>query len=470
MQLGILRRSQTVLRAATVSLLILPGAAFAQTASPAPSVPPAMAPLLAFSSFAPVLDHVIPAVVTLLVTGETLVPSEMPGRDSAGRPSKFPSPMRSPFRSGGSGVLLDAGRGLILTNNHVVADGTSIEVSLSDGRRYKGVVVGRDPGTDVAVVRIDAPRLQEISVGNSDNARVGDVVLAIGNPYGLQGTATLGIISATMRANIGHEAFEDFMQIDAAINPGNSGGALVNVRGELIGINTVGPGEAGKAVGIGFAIPINMARTIMNEIVANGSMRRGGSGLVVEDLSREAIERVAMRITRGAQVTAVHPGSPAARAGIPVGAIVKALGSKPVRGAQEWQTRIATTPIGTGVNVAFEVQGVDRTAVLTIAPFMAPRKSVTLVDTYGGLAGIAGADIEAGHPLYGAIRGVEVLDVPSASPSFATGLLKGDVITSIDNAPVYGLEDLARRVSMAGKEYRVTFLRDNVPAWIRIVR
>lgn len=485
MRPGIISRARATsggrapLCAAVLSLLFLPMPSHAQSKQPTAPEPKisapaamsaAMAPLQAFSSFAPVLEHVIPAVVTMLVTGETLTASEMQPRDPRGRTSPFPAPTRQQFRSGGSGVVIDAAKGLILTNNHVVVGSTSIEVFLADGRRFNGTVVGQDPGTDVAVVKIDATGVQEITVGNSDHARVGDVVLAIGNPYGLQGTATLGIISATMRANIGHESFEDFMQIDAAINPGNSGGALVNVRGELIGINTVGPGEAGKAVGIGFAIPVNMALTIMNEIVANGTMRRGSTGVVVEDLSRETIERLGMRVTRGVRVTAVHPGSPGAQVGIPVGSIVKAWGSKPVRSVEEWKTRIATTPIGTHVDVAFEFDGRERTAAIAVASFMtAPRESITDKE-FGTLAGIACADIEAGHPLYGRVRGIEVQDVPETAPGFTTGLVKGDVITAIDDTPVRSMNDLRRRVAGAGKQFRVTFIRDSLPAWVRINR
>ncbi|MDX2204994.1 MAG: trypsin-like peptidase domain-containing protein [Hyphomicrobiaceae bacterium] len=425
-----------------------------------------MAQLQTFSSFAPILEHVKPAVVTVLVTGEMLLPSELtPNPGGAARP--FPEPQRVPFRSGGSGVVIDAAGGLILTNNHVVADAKAIEVSLSDGRRYEGRVVGRDPGTDVAVVSIKAPRLQEIAVGDSDLARVGDVVLAIGNPYGLEGTATLGIISATMRSSIGHEAFEDFMQIDAAINPGNSGGALVNIRGELIGINTVGSAESGKAAGIGFAIPINMARTIMRELVSKGEMRRGASGIAVSDLSRARIEQLGMRITRGVQVEAVAPRSPGAAAGIPTGAIITEFAGKPVRSTEEWETRVATSPIGSKVALRYEADGKAQRAELTIGSFQQQTKASRLGAESGALAGLGVTDIMPGDALYGSVRGIVVRDTGAGH---ASGLIDGDVITALDGAPVRSLAEFQRRVAGAGMQYRVTFVRGAMPAWVRVSR
>ena len=281
-------------------------------------------------SFAPMLAKVIPAVVTILVTGATPQPVEIKPRNGDGTSSGLPPVTREPFRSGGSGVIIDRARGHILTNNHVITDAIRIEVSLSDGRRMLARLIGRDVGTDIAVIEVTERELPSLPIGDSDKIRVGDVVAAVGNPYGLEGTATLGIVSALMRTDVGHGAFEDFMQIDASINPGNSGGALVNVRGELIGINTAGPSERGKGAGIGFAIPINMAKTITAELVAHGRMKRGSPGLIVEDVSHETMMAQRSRPTRGAHIVEVVANSPAASAGIKPGAIVVSVANKPL--------------------------------------------------------------------------------------------------------------------------------------------
>ncbi|MGE3919135.1 MAG: trypsin-like peptidase domain-containing protein, partial [Hyphomicrobiaceae bacterium] len=259
--------------------------------------------LLPQASFADVLAQVIPSVVTIRVTSVVPVPVEIKPGDSAevDRP-----PRTRTARSGGSGVIIDAAKGHILTNNHVIDGAVAIEIVLSDGRLMPARLVGRDIGTDLAVVEVEDRRLAALPLGNSDTVRVGDVVLAIGNPFGLEGTATMGIVSASMRTNIGHEAFEDFFQIDAVINPGNSGGALVNTRGELVGINTATAGTAGN-VGIGFAIPINMARTVKDEIVRHGRMQRGALGLIAEDLTYERAATLMSGTNRGALVTAVVP-------------------------------------------------------------------------------------------------------------------------------------------------------------------
>ena len=256
------------------------------------------------SSFAPILEKVIPAVVTIRVTGETLKPVEFLSRKDG---QETAAAEKETFRAGGSGVIVDAGNGYILTNNHVIENATRIEVGLSDGRRMLAKLIGRDIGTDVAVIKVEEPNLPSVAVGNSDQVRVGDVIMAVGNPFGLESTATLGIISALMRTEVGHEAFEDFMQIDAQINPGNSGGALVNINGELVGINTAVAGGPDRNVGIGFAIPINMAEAVKSELIAHGRMRRGSLGLVVEDLVPEAAPASMIGPKRGAVITRVRP-------------------------------------------------------------------------------------------------------------------------------------------------------------------
>ena len=320
------------------------------------------------------------------------------------------------------------------------------------------------------MIEIEGKGFPALPFGDSDQLRVGDVVAAVGNPYGLEGTATLGIISATMRTEVGHGAFEDFLQIDAAINPGNSGGALVNVRGELVGINTVGPKEPGKATGIGFAIPINMARQITSEIVTHGRIRRGSPGLIVEDLTRGLMASLKTSTTRGAHIIEVVANSSAAGLGIKPGGIIVKVSGKPVRGAAEFHTRVETVPVGTKVPAVIEIDGQAREFMLVVGPLVMKPAESTLTQNLGSLAGAVVSDIALGNPLFGNLRGAQVLRVPKTAPAYATGIEAGDVIVGLDGATINSASDLASLADRAGMLFRVKILRDGNPAWVRVSR
>ena len=429
----------------------------------------AMSMLDPVGSFAPMLERVIPAVVTVQVVGESLLPVEYQPRGADGRMAAVPKPEKQRFRSGGSGVIVDAADGIIITNNHVIENAVQIFVVLSDGTRMPARLIGRDIGADVAVVKVDWKGLPSLPVGDSDKVRIGDVVAAVGNPFGLEGTATLGIVSALMRTEVGHGTFEDFMQIDAPINPGNSGGALVNVRGELIGINTAGGGGPG-ATGIGFAIPINMARAIKAEIVKTGSMKRGSPGLLVEDLTPDLMSSLGTKAYRGALIDKVVPGSPADKAGIKPGGIVTAVSGKPVRGAAEFGTRVSTVPAGTALDVVIEDKGAARTFKLSAVQIVLEPERHTLSKELGGVAGAVVGDITFGNPKLGTLRGAEVLDVPQGSPAYAAGLERGDVLVGVDDRTVRSSEDLIRSLQRTGMGYRVKIVRDGVTGWLRVSR
>lgn len=414
-------------------------------------------------TFAPMLERVIPTVVTVRVTSETLAPVDLtPG-------SPVVAPRRIKARSGGSGVIVDASKGHIITNNHVIADAVSIEVVLSDGRLFPARLVGRDIGSDIAVIEVQEKRLPQIPVGDSDKIRVGDVVAAVGNPFGLEGTATLGIVSAKMRTEIGHEAFEDYLQIDAVINPGNSGGALVNVRGELIGINTATAGTVGN-VGIGFAIPINMARVIKNEIIRTGRMRRGSPGLVVEDLSYERAAELMSGTNRGAIITEVIPGSPAASAGIKPGSIVTEVSGKPVRGAAEYNTRVVTVPLGTVLPIVVRTGSADKRYELSTIDARLPAREFEFTAETGSIAGLVASDIVLGNPNYGDLRGAYVVGVKPDTPAARTGLATGDVIVGVDDNNVRHLAHLYRWVDRSAMAYRLRIVRNGAPGWLRMTR
>ncbi len=416
-------------------------------------------------SFAPILEKVIPAVVTIRVTGETLKPVEFLPRQG-----KSEAGLKETFRAGGSGVIVDAGNGYILTNNHVIENATRIEVSLSDGRRMLAKLVGRDIGTDVAVIKVEERSLPSIAVGNSDEVRVGDVIMAVGNPFGLEGTATLGIVSALMRTEVGHEAFEDFMQIDAQINPGNSGGALVNIKGELVGINTAVAGGPDRNVGIGFAIPINMAKVVKSELIAHGRMRRGSLGLLVEDLAPEAAPASMIGPKRGAVITRVVAGSPGKTAGLKPGDIVVGVGAKPVRGAAEYTTRVVTLPIDAPVLLTLFVDGAKAQRHLKVTGIATAPVERVLTNEAGSISGAVLGDILPGNPLYGDVRGTQVLKVPADTPADQAGFRAGDVIVGIDGANVRSTDDLARALDRTGMQYRIRLVRGGVPGWIRGAR
>lgn len=293
------------------------------------------------------------------------------------------------------------------------------------------------------------------------------MVAAVGNPYGLEGTATLGIVSALLRYD---GAFEDFMQIDASIHPGNSGGALVNAKGELVGINTAGPSERSKGAGIGFAIPINMAKLIKAELIAHGRMRRGTPGLIVEDLTHELMVSQKTTLTRGAHILEVVPGSPAAAAGIKPGGIVVSVSDKPVRTAAEFNTRVGTVPLGTSLPTVIHIDGTEMVYRLTAADVMLKPAEIQLPKSLGGIAGAVIGDINLGNPLFGQVRGVQVLNAPAGTPAFATGLATGDVIVALDGASVRAADDLLRLADRSGMQYRVKVMRDGVPGWLRVTR
>jgi S1-C subfamily serine protease len=420
-----------------------------------------------FGSLASVLQKVRPAVVTLRVVGEKVVPIEFPAR---GMEAPLPLQVRKEtFKTGGSGVIVDAARGYILTNNHVVENAVAIDVGISDGRHFRAQIVGLDIGTDLAVLKIDPRDLPPVPVGNSDLIRVGDVVVAVGSPFGLEGTATMGIVSAVMRTEIGHGAFEDYLQIDAQINKGNSGGALVNARGELVGINTVIAGGRGQEFTIGFAIPINMAMVIQEQIRIHGRMRRGFTGMIVKDLGPSDADADTAAV-EGAVVERVFTGTSAAAQGIKVGDTVVQVGNKPVRSAAEFKTRVAMVPVGSKVSVLLHSDGRKRLFTLDVSTLPMETERTALREQLGGIGGLVVSDILPGSRLYGTVRGVQVVEVPRASGAYAAGLEPGDVLIGIDGAPTVTIDELARRLEKAGLQYRLEIIRDGLPGWVRMSR
>jgi Do/DeqQ family serine protease len=322
-------------------------------------IPEALAPL---HTLAPMLQAITPGVVGISVHGR--VREENPLlRDPLFR--RFfnlnEEPVEREMQAVGSGVIVDALHGYILTNSHLVEHATSIKVTTKDNRQFQAQLIGRDPQTDIAVLRITADNLTAVPLGNSGDLEVGDFVLAIGNPFGLGQTVTSGIVSALGRSGLGIEGYEDFIQTDASINPGNSGGALVDLRGRLVGINTAILAPGGGNIGIGFAVPINMARAVMDQLIRSGTVRRGRIGVVIEDLTPELAQSLGTRRTRGAVVARVEPGSPAAAAGLRRNDLIVAVDGSPVTSSTDLRNRIGLTRIGRQVSLTIDRRGGERT-------------------------------------------------------------------------------------------------------------
>ena len=343
----------------------------------------------------------------------------------------------------GSGVIVSP-NGYILTNNHVVDHATTVTVIMPDKHEYSARVVGTDPKTDIAVLKVDAGTLDPITIGDSDKVQVGDYVLAVGNPFGVGKTVTMGIVSATGRANLGIEDYEDFIQTDASINPGNSGGALVNDRGELIGINTaiLANGSEGNQ-GIGFAVPVDVARKVMDEIISHGKVTRAYLGVMAQEVTPSIAKAFHENEVRGALVGDVTPNSPAQKAGLEKGDIILGIDGKPVNDSAELRMHVSLMAPGTKVEVKVFRDGMDKTFPVTLAELPTETASNNGQPESGSpdvLQGITVANITAetarqlGLPV--TATGVVVTNVDPAGKAAESGLKPGDVIQEVNHKPV----------------------------------
>ncbi|GLQ88152.1 DegQ family serine endoprotease [Dyella flagellata] len=426
-----LLRSFTALFAAA-SLAVLPMHARA-------GMPPAVngQPL---PSLAPMLEKVTPAVVN--ISTKTRVRVSNPFFNDPVFRQFFGLqgvPREKVEQSLGSGVIVDAAKGYILTNNHVVGGADDIMVTLQDGRNFKGTLVGTDPGTDVAVVKINADKLQALPVADSSALRVGDFVVAVGDPFGLGQTVTSGIVSALRRSGLGGSSFQNFIQTDASINPGNSGGALVNLRGELVGINTMILSPSGGNIGIGFAIPTDIATEVMQQLIAHGKVSRGSLGAQTQDITPNIARMLKLKSNEGAVVTRVLPGSAADRAGLEVGDVITSVNGQSLQNSDQLSNIVGLLPANSAVNLTALRNGAPRklTAQLT------PQKLATLdgAKLDPRLAGVTFSDLSDEQTSQG-VTGVTLSAVNPNSRAAQAGLSTGDVIVGIGNRRITSLRDL----------------------------
>lgn len=367
----------------------------------------------------------------------------------------------------GSGVIVDSS-GYILTNYHVIKGADEIKVKLYDRRVFDGTVIGYDAKTDIAVIKIKADGLRPIKWGDSDKLKVGETVIAIGNPYGLNLTVTSGIVSATGRANVGISDYEDFIQTDAAINPGNSGGPLVNVQGELVGINTAIFSTTGGYQGIGFAIPSNMAKVVMENLIRHKRVVRGWLGVTVQDLDSDMAKTLNLKEVKGAVVTDVHEGSPAERAGFRRKDIIITFDGRDVEDSAHLRNLVVSTPPGKTVNIEIIRDGKTVTKTVTIGELPAEQKVTSSESVF------AGVTVEELTPrlrkqlnIPTRINGVLVTNIESGSPA-ENKLRKGDVIMEINNQKINTLSDFNRVTAQIRGRAIVWFFRNGVVSYVTL--
>ncbi|MGH8192657.1 MAG: Do family serine endopeptidase [Rhodanobacteraceae bacterium] len=410
-------------------------------------------------SLAPMLARVSPSVVNISSTSHRRVAANPFFSDPFLR-QFFGLPVVPPSRelvqqSLGSGVIVNAAKGYILTNNHVIAGADDIKVTLTDGKSYKARVIGADPVSDLAVIQIHAPNLTALVFADSAKLRVGDFVVAIGDPFGLGQSATSGIISGLGRQDLRRSGVQNYIQTDASINPGNSGGALVNLAGQLVGINSMIYSPSGASAGLGFAIPSDLASDVMKQLIAHGKVTRGSLGVDAQDLTPRVAAALGIHATQGVLITGVMPGSPAATAGLKPGDLVTCVDGKPVTDAQELRNVQGLAPVGSTL-----VLGVDRNghplkldAKLTAASGATRGASLDPRLAGATFSGTPSVDNDSG------VEGVSVTQVTRGSRAARNGLASGDLVVGVNNVATPDLAALRHVFALHPRALLLTVLR-----------
>ncbi|MEX5214306.1 MAG: DegQ family serine endoprotease [Nitrospiraceae bacterium] len=432
------------------------------------------------AGFAPIAKSVTPAVVNITASsrGERTSAQKDPRQEWKDRREEFGWPFggpngprmpHNPFDRGphgdgmGSGVIVSPD-GYILTNNHVVEGARELTVTLPDKREFKATVIGTDPKSDLAVIKIDGKNLLTVSWGDSSKLQVGDYVLAVGNPFGLNSTVTLGIVSAVGRGKMGITQYEDFIQTDAAINPGNSGGALVNTKGELVGVNTAIFSQTGGYQGVGFAVSTAMAKPIYESLVKTGKVVRGYLGVSIQDINQDLAKSFGLTDQKGALVGEVKEDSPADKAGLKQGDVVIGYQNQPIEDSASLQRLVTRAAVGDKATIRVWRDGRERTLTVTIGE-QSDEVKTARADSESGEAGLAGLAVqeldrdairELG--LKAGTKGVVVADVEPDSPAERAGIARGDVIREINRQPVQSVKDFERLASGLKKEESALFL------------
>jgi len=459
----------SIVMAATIVSLVACKRAKTPSETPLPPQPAVITSGAQQNSYAEVVNHVAPAVVTIRSSRRVRAPQQQPFfndpffRDFFGNRGGIPQqqPRDSVEHGLGSGVIVSQD-GYILTNHHVVDGAEQITVDLIDKRTFEAKLVGSDQLSDLAVLKINIDKLPVLGLGNSDQVRVGDIVLAVGNPLGIGQTVTAGIISAKGRATgLSDGNFEDFLQTDAAINRGNSGGALVNTSGELIGINSQILSPSGGNIGIGFAIPANMARNVMDQLIKGGKVKRGKLGVTIQPITSDLASGLGLKEARGALVNNVEQGGPADRAGIQRGDVIIALNGEQVEDSNSLRNHVAGTQPGTEVNVTFIRGGKEQSTKVTLGELTSANARGQNSEGSGdsstpGKLGITvqvlTPDIAKQLQIPPTTQGVVITEIDPAGPAAEAALQEGDVIEEVNRQPVKSPADLTAAVDRAGQQ------------------
>ena len=429
-------KKQTLLLSALALSVGLSLSAPSQVAAAIPSQVPGQG---ALPSLAPVLEKVLPAVVSVQVEGTATQSQKVPEELKKFFGEELPDQPAQPFEGLGSGVIIDAAKGYVLTNNHVINQAQKISVQLNDGREFDAKLIGGDDQSDIALLQLqNATNLTQIKVADSDALRVGDFAIAVGNPFGLGQTATSGIISALGRSGLNLEGLENFIQTDASINRGNSGGALLNLNGELIGINTAILAPGGGSVGIGFAIPSNMAQTLATQLIQSGEIKRGLLGIKGTEMSADLAKAFNLNVQRGAFVSEVLPNSGSAKAGIKSGDVIVSLNGKTLNSFAELRSRIATTAPGTKVKLGLLRDRKPLDVEVTLDKSTSSSASAEMI-----IPALQGATLSDGQ-LKDGTKGVTIENVEKGSAAAQAGLHKDDVIIGVNSDRISTIAEMRK--------------------------
>jgi serine protease Do len=475
---GVLAASLAVLTGAAVHLWS-PGMPQANAAAPVVQAPavPATANVAAYPDFASIVRAYGPAVVNIAVTGKATARNADDEDGSDSLPEFFrrfgPGFPRLPQgqaprlqRGQGSGFIVSAD-GTILTNAHVVDGATEVTVKLTDRREFKAKVVGSDRRSDIAVLKIDARNLPTVRLGNPADVSVGEWVLAIGSPFGFENTATSGIVSAKSRSLSG-DSYVPFLQTDVAVNPGNSGGPLFNLKGEVIGINSQIYSASGGYQGISFAIPIDVASKVKDQLVATGKVTRGRIGVVVQEVTQDLADSFGLKKPQGALVSAVEKGGPAEKAGIEPGDVIIAFDGKTIDRSADLPVLVNDVRPGQRTRLEVVRKGAGKSLDVTVGEFKEPKTAASERDGASqGKLGLAVRPLDADEAREAGVKGGVVVEAVSG-PAARAGLMQGDVILSVNGAPVKGVEDLRAAAAKAGKSVAVLVQRDNAKIFVPI--